>query len=167
MQIRDAHRLGTMARRSTWIEYFGVSLAVTLLAVGVLLIFVNMNGAIMADVDPDSVIVVDGQIQAVVTWPSGGADVRTGQITLPLEYQTETQIPINILPDGTVSLDESNQGFRLPPVPLVILVAAIGAMLGLVSVSSVRGHGYVPGTGEFGTMQPVDVDEDRGFYWRS
>jgi hypothetical protein len=143
-----------MGRRSTRIRYFGVSLALALVAVGVLLIFADMSGAVMADVDPNSVTLVDGQMQAVITWPAGGADVRTGQITLPLGYQKETQVPIDILPDGTVELDQSIQGFSLPPAPLVIGVAAIGAVLGLVSVGSVHGYGYVQGAGEFGTMPP-------------
>ena len=51
--------------------------------------------------------------------------------------------------------------------PRWTVVALIGAMFGLVIVNSLRGHGFVRGTGEPGSMQPADVDEDRGFYWRS
>jgi hypothetical protein len=151
-----------VGRRPRWIQLFGVPLALALVAVGILLLFTNLVGPVMAEIDQTSVTVVNGEAHARVSWSSG-----TALITIPLEYQTAAEVPIKILPDGTARFDDSNQGFTVPAYPLLLIVAAIGAMLGLVVVGNVRGFGFIRGTGELGTMQPGDVDEDRGFYWRS
>ena len=55
----------------------------------------------------------------------------------------------------------------MPDAGLLNVVAGLGALAGFVIVFNVRGFGFIRGTGEQGTMQPSEVDEDRGFYWRS
>lgn len=55
----------------------------------------------------------------------------------------------------------------MPDGGLVTIVACLGALAGLVIVFNLRGFGFIRGTGEQGTMQPSEVREDEGFYWRS
>ena len=50
---------------------------------------------------------------------------------------------------------------------LAASVAGIAALLGFVVQYTVRGFGYVPGTGKPGQTNPTEVAEDRGFYWRT
>lgn len=154
-------------RRSEWAQLVVVPLVFAALAVGVLLVIVNLNSPVMAEIDRTSVVIVDGEMQASIQWPAGEEAVRRAEVALPLEYQTETRVPIDVHPDGTIEVLEPKRGIEVPPIALAVLVALIGALLGLVVVNTLRGYGYVRGTGEPGTMQPADVDEDRGFYWRS
>ena len=138
------------------------------LAVGLLLVFVNIRvDLVMAEIEPTSVTVIDGEMRARIKWPAGATEVHLVDVVIPPQYQTETTVPIDVFSDGTVEIRDSDLGIKLPAVWLLVIVALIGAMFGLVIVNSLRGYGFVRGTGEPGSMQPADVDEDRGFYWRS
>ena len=138
------------------------------LAVGLLLAFVNLPvDPVMAEIESTSVTIVDGEMRARIKWPAGETEVHRVDVVIPPEYQMATRVPIDVFSDGTVEIRDSNRGFKVPPVWLLVIVALIGAMFGLVIVNSLRGYGVVRGTGEPGSMEPADVDEDRGFYWRS
>lgn len=50
---------------------------------------------------------------------------------------------------------------------LIGLTAGIAALLGKVVEMTHRGFGYVRGSGKPGETRPVEVAEDRGFYWRT
>jgi hypothetical protein len=155
-------------RRSGLVQLFGVPLVLAALAVGLLLVIVNVQvDPVMAEIEPTSVTVIDGEMRARIRWPAGEMEVHLVEVVIPAEYQTETTVPIDVFSDGTVEIRGSDQGIKLPPVWLMVIVALIGAMFGLVIVNSLRGYGFVRGTGEPGSMQPADVDEDRGFYWQS
>lgn len=155
-------------RRSGLVQLFGVPLVLAALAVGLLLAFVNLPvDPVMAEIESTSVTIVDGEMRARIKWPAGETEVHLVDVVIPPEYQMETRVPIDVFSDGTVEIRDSNRGFKVPPVWLLVIVALIGAMFGLVIVNSLRGYGFVRGTGEPGSMEPADVDEDRGFYWRS
>jgi hypothetical protein len=155
-------------RRSGLVQFFGVPLASAALAVGLLLVFANLPvDPVMAEIESTSVTIIDGEMRARIRWPAGETEVHLVDVVIPPEYQTETTVPIDVFSDGTVEIRNPDREFKVPPVSLLVIVALIGAMFGLVIVNSLRGHGFVRGTGEPGSMQPADVDEDRGFYWRS
>lgn len=138
------------------------------LAVGLLFVFANLPvDPVMAEIESTSVTIIDGEMRARIKWPAGETEVHLVDVVIPPEYQTETTVPIDVFSDGTVEIRDSDREFKVPPVWLQVIVALIGAMFGLVIVNNLRGYGFVRGTGEPGSMQPADVDEDRGFYWRS
>ena len=86
-------------------------------------------------------------------------------LVLPLEYHTAITVPVRVLSDGSVEIAET--GVRMPGAGLLAISALLGALAGLVIIFNLRGFGFIRGTGEQGTMQPSEVREDRGFYWRS
>ena len=86
-------------------------------------------------------------------------------LVLPPEHHSADTVPVRVLADRSIEIAET--GFRMPRIGLLAIFAGLGALAGLVIVFNARGYGFVRGTGEPGTMQPSDVDEDRGFYWRS
>jgi len=108
---------------------------------------------------------IDGEMVARIEVPADATSVMIAEIVLPDEYRTATTVPVRVLSDRSVEVGD--QSFRLPGTGLLVIVALMGALLGLVVVNNMSGFGFVKGTGEPGTMQPSDVDEDRGFYWRS
>ncbi len=50
---------------------------------------------------------------------------------------------------------------------LLLGVGGVAFLLGLVVDLSLRGYGFVPGTGGAGQTNPEHLDESRGFYWRT
>lgn len=157
-----------VVRRSGWVRLVGAPLVFAALAVGLLLVIVNRPvNPVMAEIERTTVTIVNGEMQARIKWPAGETEVHLVDVVIPPQYQTEATVPIDVFSDGTIEIRDSDQGFRVPPTLLVAIFALIGAVFGLVVASSLRGYGYLRGTGEPGSMQPADVDEDRGFYWRS
>jgi hypothetical protein len=108
---------------------------------------------------------IDGEMVARIEVPADATSVMIAEIVLPDEYHTATTVPVRVLSDRSVEVGD--QSFRLPGTGLLVIVALMGALLGLAVVNNMSGFGFVKGTGAPGTMQPSDVDEDRGFYWRS
>ena len=96
---------------------------------------------------------------------SGSGAVVVVELLLPIEYHSATTIPVRVLSDGSVEIVET--GLRMPATGLLIVSGLFGALAGLVIIFNLRGFGFIRGIGEPGTMQPSEVDEDRGFYWRS
>ncbi len=147
-------------------QLIGIPLLVGAIAVAVLLGIVN------ARPEPQiarvtSRTLVDGEMVAKVEAPApyDPSAVIVADVVLPVEYQTETTVPVHVLSDRSVEVAEP--GFRMPRTGLLVAVALLGAGFGLVIVNNLRGYGFVRGTGQPGTMQQADVREDRGFYWRS
>lgn len=48
-----------------------------------------------------------------------------------------------------------------------VVAGVIGLLLGIVVDMSLRGFGYVRGTGQTSETPDLDVGEERGFYWRT
>ena len=155
-------------RRKSWVELVVVPVVVAALAGGALIGFVNLGG------EPrigrvTSRTLVDGEmvarIEAPAPYSASGGDVVVAELVLPREYHTAMTVPVRVHSDRSVEIAETR--FRMPRTGLLSIVAALGALAGLVIVFNARGYGFVRGTGEPGTMQRSEVDEDRGFYWRS
>lgn len=155
-----------MERRSKWTQAVGIPLLFVVLAVGLLVILINLGSPIMATVDRSTMTTINGETHAHITWDQDGARPRARTVVLPHQYLDAAQVPIIVLPNGAVEVG-GRTGLELPSVTVALVTAIIGAMLGIVVRNTIRGYGYVRGTGESGSMGPVDVSEDRGFYWRS
>lgn len=112
---------------------------------------------------------VDGEmvarIEARAPYADSSRSVVIAGLVLPTEYHAAQTVPVRVLSDWSVEIAEP--GMRMPGTGLLGIVAALGALAGLVLVFNARGFGFVRGTGESGTMQTSEVDGDRGFYWRS
>ncbi|MDH3190401.1 MAG: hypothetical protein OEM39_07165 [Acidimicrobiia bacterium] len=106
----------------------------------------------------------DGRVEVLISWTDRVPLERTARIRIGSELLENETIPIWLGPDGEPLLDDPS--YHLTPLDYV-LGAALGGLLGLVVVLSVRGYGYVRGTGAPGEMTATEVREDRGFYWRT
>lgn len=53
-----------------------------------------------------------------------------------------------------------------PSVTVLVITALIGLLFAVVVLATLRGFGYVRGTGRYGEMDPDDVKESHAFYWR-
>ena len=98
-------------------------------------------------------------------------DPRSGErivesLLLPTEYLGEDTVPVWPGNEGNPPQIGIIGRIELTPT-LVVSVAGIAALLGFVVQHTVRGFGYVPGTGKPGQTNPTEVAEDRGFYWRT
>ena len=138
------------------------------LAIGILVGFVNMGpepqvGKITARTLVDGEMVA--RIEAPAPYETSGREVVVAELVLPVEYHTASTVPVRVL--STHALEIAEPGIRMPGTGLAVVVGLSGFLLGLVILNNSRGFGFVRGTGQVGEMQPVDVDEDRGFYWRS
>jgi hypothetical protein len=154
--------------QGTWVGIAGAAVAASVLAVGALIGFVNLGsepqtGTVIARELVGGHVVA--RIEAPAPYLGSSGEVIVADLVLPIEYDTAATIPVRVRSDGSVELAETR--FRMPGLGILSAFAAIGALAGLVIAFSARGYGFVRGTGRPGTMRPSDVDEDRGFYWRS
>jgi len=110
---------------------------------------------------------IDGEMVARIEAPApyDPSSVFVAEVVLPAEYHTATTVPVRVLSDRSVEVGD--QSFKLPGTGLLVAAALIGALFGLVIANNLSGFGLIRGTGKQGEMQPADVREDRGFYWRS
>ena len=53
-----------------------------------------------------------------------------------------------------------------PSALIVSVTAVIAFLFAVVVLETVRGFGYVRGTGQPGEMTPEQVEESHAFYWR-
>ena len=144
-----------------------VPLLVAALAAGALIGWVN-TGADPVDGLIKARETIDGEIVARIEAPSPynpDGETIVDEVALPARYRTATTVPVRVLSDWSIEIVET--GFRMPQTGLLAIVTGLGALAGLVIVFNARGYGFVRGTGEPGTMQPSDIEEDKGFYWRS
>ncbi len=157
-----------MNRRRQFIELLVVPIVLAVLAAGLLIGFVNLGGGSQVGTITDRSL-VDGEMVARIEAPAPFAGTSGSlvvvELILPLEYHTATTLPVRVLSDWSVEIVETR--LRIPAYGLLIVVGLFGALAGLVIVFNLRGFGFIRGTGEQGTMQPSEVREDRGFYWRS
>lgn len=79
------------------------------------------------------------------------AHVDSGSVPLTV---TEGEVRIFVPPDQPVST------------PVLLLTAAVGLLFAVVVLATLRGFGYVRGTGRSGEMTPDEVRESHAFYWR-
>lgn len=133
--------------------------------------FVLANGLQAGPTDAEilaesAVDVGNGEVEVRIEW-SFLATPQTTEfetVRIPASALDTESVPIWRLPDGAFTLDDPTH--HLGPGDYA-MGAVLGALLGFVVVSTLRGYGYVRGTGEPGSMTTNEVREDRGFYWRS
>lgn len=164
--IRPSMSVGSTARSDWWFP-----VVTSLLAVGALLFFNNLQpGPIVADIYEQSANTVNGLTEVRISWTDPrhqAAGSRTDVVMVSPELIADGKLEMWIFNsnDGPIyRFDDPRFDLRVAEIGFA---AALGALLGLVVVGSVRGYGYVRGKGEFGSMTPTEVREDRGFYWRT
>lgn len=105
-------------------------------------------------------------VDVEITWSfrSNPDEVEVAIVRIP-----ESELDVGTVPvwsDGAEGFTTEDPRYVLTPGDY-ILAAGLGALLGVVMVMTVRGYGYVRGTGETGSTPGLNVAEDRGFYWRT
>ncbi len=110
----------------------------------------------------DTEVVVD----IVWSFPSNPDQIETATVTIPELQVDEGFVEVWRHESSDSGFTTVDPNYQLTPGDYV-LVLVLGALLGVVMVMTVRGYGYVRGTGEPGSRPKVDVAEDRGFYWRT
>lgn len=119
-----------------------------------------------ADVVESSVELTDfGLVAADVTWTDEEGVRRVRSIHVASE----------LVASGSVQLTEEEGGETRVVVPgeetgpsgtVLVITALIALAFAVVVLATVRGFGYVRGTGRYGEMEPDDVKESHAFYWR-
>lgn len=141
-----------------WISW--VPFVVALVGVGFLVaLWANQD-----IIDPTSIEVTpsgDGYSVAITWVDDSGREQKDVLLVDQYNEDHTTFILINNA-DGTTQVA---QGFGLTR-DLILVVAGISFVIGWVADLSARGFGFVPGTGQFGQTRPVELGEERGFYWR-
>lgn len=88
-------------------------------------------------------------VRRVTTVEAASDLVASGTVTMTVDLQVVDPA------------DESG-----PSATVLMITALIGLAFAVVVLAAERGFGYVRGTGRSGEMNPDDVQESHGFYWR-
>lgn len=151
-------------KRREWLGPLGFAI---LAVVGLAILSTLQQPVIVDIIDTGATPGTDGLVEVRIVLPpaqSGGSEVRL------------VRIPEGQVEDGTLAIWWADQvgGEVLLEDPRYqwtvghyLLAAGFGLLLGLVVLGSLRGYGYVRGTGEPGSKPEVAVGEERGFYWRT
>lgn len=99
------------------------------------------------------------QEQVYVEWTTGDGSSGSGFVTFPDEERGAETLSLRVR-DGEATID----GITWPG---YVMVGVIAVLLSFVVDYSVRGYGYVRGTGQVSETPDLDVGEERGFYWRT
>lgn len=140
--------------------------AIPVIAVVVLLWLGRSPEIFIAEVVESSVEPTDaGLVLADVRWTDGDGIKRVRTVELASELAASGSVGVVSEPDGEVRvLDPARE--TGPSVTVLVVTALMGLALAVVVLATVRGYGYVRGTGHYGEMDPHDVEESHGFYWR-
>jgi hypothetical protein len=140
-----------------------IPIGFVLLTVTVMLL-VNLSrpDPVMATVVDEMLIGMEGRTGAEVDWVTESGSPRSEFVVIPEKYRGRDVVPLIVHEDGTVAVSYGGFG------PLTYLIAGIIALgLGFTVELSLRGFGYVRGTGQVGDTPDLDVAESHGFYWRT
>lgn len=140
-----------------------IPIGFAVLAVAVMmLVDLSRPDPVMARIVDTMLIGMGGRTRAEVEWVTESGSPRSDSVILPEKYRGSDEVPLIVYEDGTVAVSEGGFG------PLTYVGAGVIAFgLGLTVDLSLRGFGYVRGTGEVGETPDLDVAESRGFYWRT
>jgi hypothetical protein len=119
-----------------------------------------------ADVAESSVEPTDaGLVVADVRWTDEDGVRRVRSIHVASELVDSGSVTLTAEEGGEVRVvapgDETG-----PSRTVLMVTALIGLAFAVVVLATVRGFGYVRGTGRYGEMDPDDVKESHAFYWR-
>jgi len=133
-----------------------------LIVAAMVLVDLSRPDPVMATIVDKMLIGMGGRTRAEVEWVTESGSPRSDYVVLPEKYRSSDQVPLIVHEDGTVAVSEGGFG------PLTYVGAGIMAFgLGLTVDLSLRGFGYVRGTGQVGETPDLDVTESHGFYWRT
>jgi len=140
-----------------------IPIGFAVLAVAVLmLVDLSRPEPVMATVVDEMLVGSEGRWSAEVEWVTDGGTPRSGFVGVPEEHLGSDEVPLIVHEDGRLEVADGGFG------PLTYLGAGVIAFgLGLTVDLSLRGFGYVRGTGQVGETPDLDVAESRGFYWRT
>lgn len=136
---------------------------VPVLAVASFLWLDRPHGVVIAEVVESSVESTDFGLVADVTWVDEDGVRRVRRLDLTSEHVTAGYVELATDSGGEVRVLAPARG---PSATVLVVVALIGLAFAAVVVATVRGFGYVRGTGRYGEMDPDDVKESHAFYWR-
>ena len=149
-----------MSRMKGWLF---IPLGFALVAVATtFLVDKSQPDPVMAAVVDVDLIGMNGRTAADVEWVTDGGLPRSEYLVIPEQYRGNDVVPLIVNEDGTVAIDDGTFGPWL-----YLAVGIIAAGLGLTVELSLRGFGYVRGTGRVGETPDLDVSESHGFYWRT
>lgn len=137
--------------------------AIPILAVAAFLWLDRPPGVVTAEVVESSVESTATGLVGNVTWVDDDGIRRVRSVELTSEHVTAGYVELTVDAGGEARVLDPARG---PSATVLLVVALIGLAFAAVVVATVRGFGYVRGTGSYGEMDPDDVKESHAFYWR-
>lgn len=107
----------------------------------------------------------DGEFVGNLRWTSDDGVLHNRRIELSPEHVTSGTVPLVVEASGDLSVVDPSEYERVP-LPALAVAALIGLAFALVVVATMRGFGFVRGTGRPGEMTADEVQESHAFYWR-
>lgn len=139
-------------------------LAFPLLVVGALLWLNRPAEIINAQVIESTVETTDTGVVGNVIWSDANGVRHNRRVDMTPEHVTSGTVPFVISEGELVVVDPAEYG-RVSPAVLVT-AALIAVAFAVVVVATMRGYGFVRGTGRSGEMTQDELQESHGFYWR-
>ncbi len=136
---------------------------IPVLAVTAFLWLDRPRGVVTAEVVESTVESTDAGLVGNVTWVDADGVRRVRSVELTSEHVAAGYVELTDDEGGEVRVVAPAQGHSAT---VLVVVALIGLAFAAVVVATVRGFGYVRGTGSYGEMDPDDVKESHAFYWR-
>lgn len=120
---------------------------------------------VTARIIDSTVTSAEGGFVGNVHWIDDGGIRHNRQVEMTPEHITSGTVPLVAEVGGEVTVVDPAEYGRVP-LTVLALAAAIGLAFALVVVATMRGFGFVRGTGRPGEMTPDEVQESHAFYWR-
>lgn len=139
-------------------------LAVPVLAVTLLWWVSQPPTTFEAEVVGSSVSRADGGLVGDVRWVDDNGVRRVRSFDLTEEHVTSGTVML-VSMEGEVTVLDSSESTGASGLTMAV-TALIAFLFAVVVLATVRGFGFVRGTGQPGEMTPDEVEESRGFYWR-
>lgn len=118
-----------------------------------------------ASVIGSTVTSTDGELVGNVRWTSDDGVRHNRHVELNPQHVTSGTVPLVVEPNGELTLVDPSEYGRVP-LPVLAWAAAIGLAFAFVVLATMRGLGFVRGTGRPGEMTPEELQESHAFYWR-
>ena len=106
-----------------------------------------------------------GLVFADVSWTDDDGIRRVRSVHVTSELVASGTVQLTAEEGGEVSVVAPGEDTG-PSGTVVVITALISLAFAVVVLATVKGFGYVRGTGRYGEMEPDDVKESHAFYWR-
>lgn len=158
-------RAATSSERSTRLSEVVFVSAFPLLVVGAILWLNRPAEVIEARVIESTVEPTDRGFVGNVVWvDADGVLHNRGGVDMTPQHVTSGTVHI-VIPEGELVVVDPDEYGQVHPAVLVV-AALIALAFALVVVATMRGYGFVRGTGRSGEMTQDELQESHGFYWR-